>query len=445
MMWMVAAALVALGYVLSRWGSRTVPGSVVRRSSRISFALLLTYTAVTSISFQVRDDRSALFTEGLSSQNQLQVGSVLVLAGWAFYLITSRRVAINEGFTGLRIWITLLLCWYALAVIWAITPNLSGFRVIELGTLWILSIHAFSDPSASRRLPLLMIFMIAAGAISASVRSGLFDIFSPGAIRSNSLAPVAAMVALLALDTMLYRGITARYVITLAGSVWLFLAFDSLASAGALLVAVGVFMTFKVPQGKARVGALAVVGVGVLVVVFEPRVAPGAVLSQLGDAYGREERLVDNWTGRIPLWQFILDDVRHHPFGFGLGADRSIALRDATRSIGWEPLHAHNGYMSALYAGGVPAFVLVITLVGSVYRIAARLPPRVHPLAFSVISILVINNLTIVGFGGITSASWLIMMAIAASYARALDATDTLSSGHTTSRARSETVRDALK
>jgi len=418
----LVATSAILGIALGRFELRADLAPIRRRRSSVSFALLLLYAAATLITFQVREDREALFTEGLSAQNRIQVVVVLLAAVWGFFLVTSRRVVVSEAFAGPRVWVTLLLLLYAVAVLWAITPALSLFRVVELSMLWILSLHTFSNPDARRRLLILLIAMVSLGLVSAAVSRGTLNVFGSNFTRSNSLAPIAAALLLFSVDAVLRLGGSPRRVLGVLVSLWLFIRFDSLATTGALVIAGGVFIAWRVRGKSARVVALTVIAAGFVIALLEPRFGPNAMLSRLGSSYGREEVLVTNWTGRVPLWEFMLADVNEHLLGFGLAADRLVSLRDTAGEIGWDALHAHSGFMAAIYAGGPIALFLVAGWVAATYRLFRHSSRPNRSVGLAVVTLLVVNNFTVVGFGGTASPSWLLMMAITVSSGRVFDA-----------------------
>lgn len=396
-----------IAVAMSRIGFGAAPQPAARRGHLASFVLLFAYTLVVSTNLQRRVDSTSLFTQGLSAQNRVQAVIVAGLACWALFLVTSRRVRPVELVAGKRLWVATLIVWFGVSTAWATTPTLALYRVVELGSVWVLAVSTFNVPHVRRRLIALMWLAIAAGASSAVLSQNTFEI-----VRSNTLAPIAAMLGLFGIDTMMRRGATPARLVGTAVPFWLFWAFDSLATAGALLVAAGAFLVGRAKPGPARIAALATAIVGGLVAVAGARTGPINIVDGFGAAYGKSQRYVSNWTGRLPLWEFMLDDVRGHPLGLGLGADRSLVLRDTAGEIGWAPLHAHNGFMAALYAGGFIGAVLAITILVAAARLVRRVDASAQPLGFAALALLAVNNLTVNGFGGTMSPGWMVMMAV---------------------------------
>lgn len=383
-----------------------------RSGNVVSYGLLCLWMVAASLNLQRRVDGTELFSEGLSTQNQLQAAVTLCLAGWALVLVTSGRVRPGDLVRGARLWLSGLVVWFAIATSWATSPLLSRYRVVELASVWVVTISAMSGPTSRRRLVAVLWTTIATGVVAAVVSEGSFDI-----TRSNSLAPVAALLGLFGLDAIVQRGLTWPRVVAVVLPLWLFWQFDSLATAGALLVAVGAFLVGRVAPGVPRIASVSVVGVGTMVALLAARSGPTNVVEGFGAAYGKPQQFVSNWTGRLPLWEFMLADIREHPLGLGLGADRTLVLRDAAREIGWAPLHAHNGFMAALYAGGFIGLILAVAVLASAVRLVRRLPPTSQSLGYAGLALLAVNNLTINGFGSTTSPSWIIVMAVVASAA----------------------------
>lgn len=85
-------------------------------------------------------------------------------------------------------------------------------------------------------------------------------------------------------------------------------------------------------------------------------IAAGAFLAEAGDGSGdRMARAVERdatLTGRMPLWELVLEKVWDRPWlGYGYGA---FWAEDAPQSayiyavLGWEPPHAHNGFLQIM-------------------------------------------------------------------------------------------------
>lgn len=128
--------------------------------------------------------------------------------------------------------------------------------------------------------------------------------------------------------------------------------------------------------------------------------------------FGKSPKDYRTLTGRIPLWNLILDDLDSQPLGFGFGTDRLIAVRDSSNRIGWEPLHAHNGFLSAAWSGGYVAIVLLVASVGRVTLNTRVFRLRSRSLPLGLLALLVVNNMSTITFGGIISGSWLIFMCL---------------------------------
>lgn len=401
----------AAGIALAVLRSGDDPVEPHRRSgSTVSFALMCVWTVASSLNLQRRVDGTELFSEGLSTQNRVQAGVTLVLAAWAFVLVTSRRVRLDDLVRGGRLWITALLGWFAITTWWATSPVLSRYRVVELVCIWVIVTSAMEAPARRSRLVAVLWTTIATGVIAAVLSEGTFDI-----VRSNSLAPIAALLGLLGLDSLLRHGVTVPRLVSTAMPLWLFWEFDSLATAGALLVAVGAFFVGRAAPGISRMVAALTIAVGGIVALLAARADPTNVVEGFGAAYGKPQQFVSNWTGRLPLWEFMIADIREHPLGLGLAADRTLVLRDTAGEIGWAPLHAHNGFMAALYGGGFVGMVLAIAVLGTAVVAVRRLPPSAQAVGHACLALLAINNLTINGFGATMSPSWLVMMTIVAS------------------------------
>jgi exopolysaccharide production protein ExoQ len=63
----------------------------------------------------------------------------------------------------------------------------------------------------------------------------------------------------------------------------------------------------------------------------------------------------NSFTGRIPLWNVVLQEIGSRPlFGFGYGAFWTTGEADRVRAtIGWNAPHAHNGFLEMLLGVGL--------------------------------------------------------------------------------------------
>jgi len=63
----------------------------------------------------------------------------------------------------------------------------------------------------------------------------------------------------------------------------------------------------------------------------------------------------NSFTGRIPLWNVVLQEIASRPlFGFGYGAFWTTGEADRVRTtIGWNAPHAHNGFLEMLLGVGL--------------------------------------------------------------------------------------------
>lgn len=63
----------------------------------------------------------------------------------------------------------------------------------------------------------------------------------------------------------------------------------------------------------------------------------------------------NSFTGRIPLWNVVLQEIASRPlFGFGYGAFWATGEADRVRAtIGWNAPHAHNGFLEMLLGVGL--------------------------------------------------------------------------------------------
>jgi O-antigen ligase len=298
-----------------------------------------------------------------------------------------------------------------------LNPQLTLYRSIELSSVWVVSLHIFAGNRRARTLVLYLWIIIALAVLSSLWIKSTLNPLAPNVLRSNSMAPMAAVLALLCLRDLLHRSVTLWRLTQLSVAVWLFFAFDSLASLGALLAALSVLTIFTL-RGRIRIAVGALLGLSAVVALS--RYGLTEAFAAFGGAAGKEQQYVDSWTGRLPLWEFVIGKVQSRPHGYGLGSDRLLTLIDSRRQIGWQPLHAHSGYFAALFGGGVVALTLVVAAFVSCFTHALRRADWARPTAVAIVTLLAVNNLTIVGSGAVMSSSFLVLLSILASDGRVL-------------------------
>ena len=128
-----------------------------------------------------------------------------------------------------------------------------------------------------------------------------------------------------------------------------------------------------------------------------------------------------NLTGRIPLWNYLIENavIQSPILGHGLSAiwDVPEFRSQITNDLGWSftITNAHNGFMDILIGLGILGLVLVVLLLGQVfYRTAAQFArastvENLFPLI--IIVYLILSNLSTSFFLEVESFHWVLLVA----------------------------------
>src|SRR5207245_3205821 len=106
-------------------------------------------------------------------------------------------------------------------------------------------------------------------------------------------------------------------------------------------------------------------------------------------------------SGRVDLWMILPSYIAQRPwFGHGFGAfwvQDSVNVFQIWSTVGWEPPHAHNGWLDVLLDLGIAGLTLIVVQMGliTINGIRAVVAGR-HPDAqyvFVVTALILIHNL----------------------------------------------------
>ena len=114
------------------------------------------FTASKTVVVQNRE-HLALFEEGLSFQNQVQVGICFLTLAWAALLLLNNRVPVAALLSGPSFWATSLIGAYALSSLWSSWPELTLYRSLELAVFWVITVHLFANLQWYRNLKALLL------------------------------------------------------------------------------------------------------------------------------------------------------------------------------------------------------------------------------------------------------------------------------------------------
>ena len=146
-----------------------------------------------------------------------------------------------------------------------------------------------------------------------------------------------------------------------------------------------------------RVGFAIIIWTAILLLVAPAIVIVTNELGEIATMLGKDSNL----SGRIDLWMLMPDYIAQRPwFGHGFAAFwvlDSVNVFEIWSTVGWEPPHAHNGWLDVLLELGIAGLTLIVVQMGliTINGIRAVVAGR-HPDAqyvFVVTALILIHNL----------------------------------------------------
>ena len=122
-------------------------------SLTVSWAVLITRLAISVVNLDPDRDAGALMEDGLSIQNQLQIGVTFAAAAWAAYLMLSRRIQLYDLVRGPLYWIVVLSIVFLASAAWSSLPALTLYRSFELLVFVVIVCHLFGRAAFERPQP----------------------------------------------------------------------------------------------------------------------------------------------------------------------------------------------------------------------------------------------------------------------------------------------------
>lgn len=390
----------------------------------VAFAMFLMFGGMMhdfrSYAMSVEDTAEALFKSGAAFDKDVtaalperKAAFILAACVTGYCLLTARRQVIWQSIT-----ITLLaissLVWIVMSLAWSVLPS-ETLRELVRVSLFSALVYGMSvrfTPIEVCKILLVTSALTVLLAVSFAILIGqqvsVDDAYRlGGSLHPNPLARFAMIVAIIALalsresSAPRWKWITvivfAMVVIQLTKSRT---ALASCLAGLAVVFLVGFeFRRFIFPGSVfAVLSAFAIITIGVL---GESGIARIGNLATMG----RKEK-VESLTGRLPLWEALLDHSKdRRMIGFGYGAFWNAKMNDAIqndRRVSWFPGHAHSCYIELLINIGLIG-VSLVTLGGIMAflrsSVLARKTEQVEYVAFSaLLASAFINGITESGF-----------------------------------------------
>ncbi len=383
-------------------GARIKPRST-QVTRLVSGYLLLFWLGLIAplLAYSPRGPSSVGGSEG-SLTNQVLI-TTFGLVGALFLPAAFRRF--NGAFQWLlALWI-LYLCWAAASLIWSTSPtltvrNLVAFVMVSVGCFG-LGVGFYGNLPNGRDLFLRHVFW--ASVLSALVillplpfRFQQYDLLDPtqrldigGNFSAYVTRPIMASLLILVATPILGVRRWMR-------SDWFWVAvlvlpLLALKSRGPIvwgMLALGIFYLFYRTSIQDRVlqaGVLFMIGVGTYIYYAENVLQ--TILGPLVPILTRgNPEAAANLTGRVPLWQALIDQVLQHPWlGAGFAAfwsPSNVAQLGSSAVLG--RASAHNGYLEELLNTGVVGLTILLAFCLGTLTVALRRARRGDPLGWLV-------------------------------------------------------------
>jgi O-antigen ligase len=381
-------------------GARIKPRSALG-TRLVSGYLLLFWIGLIAplLTYSPRGPSSAGMSEG-SLSNQVLI-STFGLVGALFLPAAIRRF--DGAFQWLlALWI-LYLGWAAASFIWTAEPtltvrNLVAFVLVSVGCFG-LGVGFYGSLPNGRDLFLRHVFW--ASVLSALVillplpfRFQQYDLLDPtqrldigGNFSAYVTRPIMASLLILVATSILgVRRWTRRDWFWVAVLVLPLLALKSRGPIVWGMLALGIFYLFYRTSIRDRVlqaGVLFMIGVGTYIYYAENVLQ--TILGPLVPILTRgNPEAAANLTGRVPLWQALIDQVWQHPWlGAGFAAfwsPSNVAQLGSSAVLG--RASAHNGYLEELLNTGVVGLTILLAFCLGTLTVALRRARRGDPLGW---------------------------------------------------------------
>ena len=266
------------------------------------------------------------------------------------------------------------------SIVWSVNPTISAQKFLVLACF---GVAAYSLARQMKMDELLTIFaLICLGYLALGfVAEVLLGNFTPhkrdyrfvGTCHPNSLGVYSGFCCLISIVYFSYRPKLNSLLIVMfaVGILALMLTRSRTALAGFAMATAAVWFT-KVNPNQ-RVLVISSTLLAFVVLGFAITLSPSNVRDRVAEkmAMGRT-RSVQSLTGRVPLWEQLLDSAEERPLvGHGYLAywnkEQIEILKD---SLGWEIPHGHNMYLDWLLDGGVIGLGLFLLMFGTAAFVA---------------------------------------------------------------------------
>jgi len=317
------------------------------------------------------DEAEASVRDG-SLSRQIAIGSLGLLGLAAIAWPDGKRIRVR---TALGAMCVAYLAWCLASCLWSDDVSLSLRRWVALGCEVAAGV-AIAKRSTARQF-VWIVFSCTLAWLSLGILAELSQgTFRPleaghrfaGLFHPNIMGVNAALLTLSSLYSAIGSGRRRWFLISIAaiGFAFLFLT-RSRTSMAAMLAAIAVMWIFTAPLSR-RLGYLLTLGLATACVAMAIGLGAFEIPSS-AVTMGRAEDDAASFTGRVPLWQELIEDYlpSREWVGYGYGAFwTSDRIAGVSKSQNWAATHAHSTYIDLMLNIGVVGAVLcVLAMVGA--------------------------------------------------------------------------------
>ena len=371
----------------------------IRRSSfvgKLTFAhwALLAYPVFMAIVAR-RREVDDVFT--IDPSAVMQIGFVVVLGLFCCVrLINYGRVLRRILFSGPTAWMTTYVLVAVASAAWSSRADFTLYRAFETMVFLLVAVEAvnrFADAKDVVRFQLLYALVVAIVWHFGDLRyESSLEILHNSMVTGTNIGVLLLFVGAAISGRFWW---TAFLLVSLS-----FLVGTSSASYVSLLFALGCLLMFH--SGAQRVGG-ALLASTAGVVIWGYGLDWGSLVF-----WGKNEYAISSASGRVPVWQWLLDSVvSHRPLlGYGFGVGENIA-RVAMDWAGLRMMHMHNAAMSAVVNLGAVGVVVFVLFVGSVLISLWKIrSAAIFPYAFASFVAVLLNSLSMSSVTAPVSLGW---------------------------------------
>lgn len=306
----------------------------------------------------------------LGASNPANTLSMAVVLSVVSVLILRRHRALTQFASGM--WPVLALVALALlSMTWSAYPDVTIRRAGSLATatLWAWYLVARYDLKdvvllICQAAGLLALLSLAVGAASPGLGQapdGWIGVFST----KNELGSIMALASVTYIYVLAARRPQFTNLLLFGAALVLSLGLLYLSQSRSAWVAtmVGAMICIAIRMTYRRVGFGIIVWATILLLIVPALALVSGQLGMLAAMLGKDSTL----TGRVELWMILPDYIAQAPwFGHGYAAFwvlDSVNVFQIWTTVGWEPPHAHNGWLDVMLGLGAAGLVLMGTQI----------------------------------------------------------------------------------